>query len=635
MRPAVPPQRGPHRVDERYPRPDLVREGWTDLCGPWAFAYDDDGVGLEQRWQRSSAPFDRRIVVPFPPESALSGIGDTSAHPVVWYRRTVTVEEAGTAALAGDRLVLHLGAVDHRATVWVDGERVGDHEGGHTPFSLDVTDALPSPPAAFSVVVRAEDPVGDATQPRGKQTWLDEAAGLWHPRTTGIWQPVWLERRPATAVERLTWTPDLPGARVRLTAQLTSRVTAAPQRPVRLSVVLRLADEVLAEQTVRVTGDTVTLDVALPDAADSRRLQRLLWSPERPTLLDAEVRLLDGDVLLDEVRSYVGYRSATVADGAFLLNGRPYAVRAVLEQGFWPESHLAAPSDQALRREVELIKELGFTGVRVHQKVEDPRFLHWCDRLGLLVWAELPSAYAYSPDTVQRLTAEWLEVLRRDASHPCIVTWVALNESWGVPHAADVPAQQQLARALAALTRAVDPSRPVISNDGWEHVDSDILSVHDYTADPDLLRERYADRDALDRLLADGRPWRSRVCLPGQPTEGRPVVLSEFGGISWAVDAEPGAWGYTCAQDADEYLDRLTAVLDAVRSARPLAGWCYTQLTDTATETNGLLDGARRPKLPLAQLRAAITGQGRPSGSRTVELVRPLTGPRLAPAGQA
>jgi beta-galactosidase/beta-glucuronidase len=599
-------------VDERYPRPDLVRDGWTDLCGPWAFAYDDEGLGLTQRWQRSAAAFDREIVVPFPPESELSGIGDPSEHPVVWYRRVVTVEEAGTADLGSDRLVLHFGAVDYRATVWVDGQQVGGHEGGHTPFSLDITDALSSPASSFAVVVRAEDQVGDATQPRGKQTWGREPAGLYHPRTTGIWQPVWCERRSATAVERLTWTPDVSAAKVRLTA----RLTAVPRRPVLLAVTLRLADDVLAEQTVRVTGSSVTVDIALPEAADSRQLPRLLWSPDRPTLLDAEVRLIDGDVLLDLVRSYVGYRSVDVDDGVFLLNNRPCVVRAVLEQGFWPESHLAAPAPDSLRREVELIRSLGFNAVRVHQKIEDPRFLYWCDRLGLLVWSELPSAFAFSPVAVQRLTSEWLEVLDRDAGHPCIVTWVVLNESWGVPHAAEIRAQRDFAQALAALTRAVDPSRPVISNDGWEHVDSDILSIHDYTPDPERLLERYDHRDSVDRVVADGRPWRSRIRLAGQPTDGRPVA------------AEPGAWGYTSAQDAEQYFDQLAAVFAAVTAARSLAGFCYTQLTDTATETNGLLDGGRRPKLPLQQLRALITGQGAVDASTSglVELLRPRDG---------
>jgi hypothetical protein len=619
MRLDLPTTVGPAAIDSRYPRPDLVRQGWTDLRGRWAFAYDDERVGLQQRWQRSGEAFDRQIVVPFPPESPASGIGDHGEHPVLWYRRVVSLEEACFEVGSGDRLVLHLGAVDHRATVWVDGQQVGQHEGGHTPFSLDITDALPSDAGAFALVVRAEDEVGDPTQPSGKQTWLPEAAGLLHPRTSGIWQPVWLERRGPVAVERLTWTPDLPVARVRLTA----RLTAAPPRPVQLAVTLRLAGEVLAEQVVRVTGASVAVDVALPDAADCRRMQRLLWSPDRPTLLDAEVRLLDGEVLLDEVSSYVGYRSVEVDHSGFLLNGRPLAVKAVLEQGFWPESHLAAPTDDALRREVELIKELGFNAVRIHQKVEDPRFLHWCDRLGLMVWAELPSAYAFSPVTVRRLTDEWLEVLERDAGHPCIVTWVVLNESWGVSFLAQVEAQRQFAQALTSLTRAVDPSRPVISNDGWEHVDSDVLSIHDYAQDPAMLHERYADRESLDRTLEHGRPWRSRLLLPGQPTASRPVVLSEFGGISWAVRAEPGAWGYACAQDAEQYADRLASLFAAVTASRSLAGSCYTQLTDTATETNGLLDAARRPKLPMQELRAAIAGRAAVPSRGPVELVRP------------
>ncbi len=603
-------------LDERYPRPLMVREGWTDLCGVWRFAVDDDDRGLRERWQLRTDPYDRAIVVPFPPESAMSGVHDPAPHPVVWYRREVSVH-----GLTGgsDRLVLHLGAVDHRATVWVDGQCAGGHEGGHTPFSLDVTDLLTPGAPTFVVVVRAEDPVADPCQPRGKQTWLAEASGLHHPRTTGIWQPVWLERRPEVAVTHLTWTPDLPGARVGLAVELSR----GPREPVRLTVVLRLGDEVLAEQSVRVVDAHLRFDVALPALADGRQHSRLLWSPEHPTLLDAEVRLHAGDAQVDRVTSYVGLRSTAAKDGVLLLNGRPYALRAVLAQGLWPASHLAAPSPQALRREVELVRELGFTGVRVHQKVEDPRFLHWCDRLGVVVWAEMPSAYAFAPRAVQRLTAEWLEVLRRDASHPSIVAWVPLNESWGVPQAEDVAAQRSYASALAALTRAVDPTRPVVSNDGWEHVDSDIVGIHDYSADPEDLARRYGSRQEVDRLLAEGRPWRRRVSLPGQSDRGQPVVLSEFGGTSWGPADSPEAWGYSTVQDGTQFLARLEALFSAVRSAGPLAGSCYTQLTDTATETNGLLDAERRPKLPMAVLRAAVTGTAAVAAPRQALAVVP------------
>jgi hypothetical protein len=415
---------------------------------------------------------------------------------------------------------------------------------------------------------------------------------------------VWLERRAAVAVERLTWTPDVPGGRVRLAAQLSRR----PPQHVTLEITLRLGEQVVAQQSVRLTEQSTVLDVGIPLAADSRQLERLLWSPERPTLLDAELRLLQDGRLRDRVTSYVGFRSVEVADGRFLLNGRVHPLRAVLEQGFWPQSHLAAPDAGALRREVELAKELGFNGVRLHQKVEDPRYLHWCDRLGLLVWVEMPSAYRFGVTGMARLTREWLEVLQRDASSPSVVTWVPFNESWGVPHIDQVDAHRRGAAALAELTRAVDPSRPVIANDGWENAHSDIVGVHDYTGDPLELQLRYGDAAALAGMLDGGRPWRRRLCLPEHQDRTSPVVLSEFGGVSCAPGSA-AAWGHVTVHGSGPLRTKLQELFGAVHASTALAGFCYTQLTDTACETNGLLDADRRPKLPVEQLRAIVTGQ--------------------------
>ncbi len=347
MRNVAPPWPEVTAGDERYPRPDLVRPYWTDLCGLWGFAEDPEDRGLRERWQDRSDPYDRSIVVPFPPESTLSGIADGEPKPIVWYRRSVH-RDASLALSDSERLVLHFGAVDYRATVWVNGQRVGEHEGGHTPFSLDVSDALALHPDVLVVVVRAEDPPADADQPRGKQTSMRWAAGLFHERTTGIWQPVWLERRPQLALERLAWTPDVPAARIRLAVQLT----AVPARPLVLGVTLRLGDEILAEQTLRLCAQSGELELTLEAAADGRQLARLLWSPEQPTLLDADVRLSECRRELDRVRSYTGLRSVEVFDSRFLLNGRVYPIRGVLGQGYWPDSHLAAPSSAALRREV-------------------------------------------------------------------------------------------------------------------------------------------------------------------------------------------------------------------------------------------------------------------------------------------
>ncbi|NAZ87369.1 glycoside hydrolase family 2 protein [Kineococcus indalonis] len=601
--------------DGTHPRPQLLRERWTDLSGTWQLALDDERRGLGARWQHLADPgersvFDRDVVVPYPPESPASGVGETGPHPVVWYRRTLRLADVDgwEAVREGHRVVLRFGAVDHAAQVWLDGALLGGHEGGQTPWHVDLTDVLdPADPGAEHVlVVRAEDDPRDVTQPRGKQDWQDEPHDIWYFRTTGIWQPVWCEVVPPLAVEHLTWTPDVPAGAVHLDLSLT----AAPTGPVAVDVRLELGGRVLAEHRVRVEQQHTRTTVTLPAMANGQGLQQLLWSPEHPRLVDAAVRVLAGEEVLDEVASYLGLRSAGTGGGAFLLNGHPYYVRSVLEQGYWPASHLAAPDAAALRREVELIKELGFNAVRVHQKVEDPRFLHWADRLGLLVWGETANAYAFTPQAVQRLTREWMEVVHRDAGHPCVVTWVPLNESWGVQHIAASSAQQHYATGLAALTRALDPSRPVVSNDGWEHTDSDLWTVHDYADTGAELAGRYGSAAAVRELLAGTGPAGRRLRLPGGAERGQPVMLTEFGGVRYAPAAPAGTtWGYSTAADAEDFAARLADLLAAVHASPVLAGFCYTQLTDTVQEANGLLDEDRRPKLPVERIRAIITGE--------------------------
>jgi beta-galactosidase/beta-glucuronidase len=611
--------------DGTHPRPQLLRDGWTDLCGTWQLAFDDARAGRDAGWAELTdlgdrAVFDRDVTVPFPPESAASGVGDAGPHAVCWYRRGLRladVADAGAVTRQGSRVVLRFGAVDHSADVWLDGALLGSHEGGQTPFAFDVTRALTAgaPEDEHVLVVRAHDDPRDVTQPRGKQDWQDEPHGIWYARTSGIWQPVWCEVVPAVAVEHLAWTPDLPAAAVHLGITLRE----APAEPVTVAVRLELDGHLLAEHRVRVAEQRTRTTVAVPALLNGQARHDLTWSPEAPRLVDATVRVLgagpvtDGDRVLDEVSSYLGLRSAGVGGGAFLLNGLPYRLRAVLAQGFWPDSHLAAPDAAALRREVQLARDLGFNAVRVHQKVEDPRFLFWADRLGLLVWGETANAFAFSPEAVRRLTTEWLDVVHRDISHPCIVTWVPLNESWGVHDIATDPAQRAYATALTALTRAVDPSRPVVSNDGWEHVDSDLWTVHDYAGTGAVLARRYGAaglRDSLEDPGPAGRVTR----LPGGTDRGQPLVLSEFGGVRYTPAlpddrARQRTWGYSTAADAEDFARRLTDLFDAVHGSPALAGSCYTQLTDTMQEANGLLDERREPKLPVERLRRIVTGR--------------------------
>jgi beta-galactosidase/beta-glucuronidase len=583
----------PRPAAAQHPRPQLTRPDWSDLSGRWQFGYDDRDVGLAERWQERSDVFDRTIVVPFPPESRASGIGDRGFHRVMWYRRTFPANYP-----TGRCLLLHFGAVDYRAQVWVNGHLVAVHTGGHTPFSADITQALVEDGDQV-VVVRVEDDPHDFEQPRGKQDWELQPHAIWYHRTSGIWQPVWLEPVPQTRVSELRWTPDVDEAVLRLEV----RLHRADQRALRLRVVLTLHGQVIADDIGAVRGSRHARTIPLQQTDMTLGRRTVLWSPGTPNLIEAQLTVLDGDDVVDEVSSYTAMRSISATERRIRLNGRPYFLRLVLDQGFWPESHLAAPDADALRREVEMVRELGFNGVRLHQRIADPRFLYWCDRLGLLVWAEMPAAYEFSPRMVERLTAEWLEVMRRDYNHPCVVAWVPINESWGVPALERSPAQRELVRALYHLTKTLDPTRLAIGNDGWEQIVTDVLTVHDYSSRDGVLRQRYGDYAAVEDTLHRTQPGYRTVLLPGASRGTEPVVVSEFGGISYSPDSDSSWHGYAEVDNPEQLLERYRSLVDALLDTAAIAGFCYTQLTDTLQEKNGLLTEDRKPKLDPALVR--------------------------------
>lgn len=581
-----------------HPRPQLRRARWFDLCGEWDFAFDDGDRGEVERWFEGGGAFDRKILVPFPPESKLSGIHETAFHPVVWYRREFTLDEDMRSA----GLRLHFGAVDYRASVWVNGRLAITHEGGQTPFSADIAPLLKEG-AAQVIVVRAEDRPDNLQQPRGKQYWRQEPAYIWYHRTTGIWQPVWLEPMPAIAIDELRWTPDIELAGVQLVLRLHR---PAPEGwRVRIRLTGDQPARTLIDDSCTVEGDELRRHLQLSINSAAMRRRYLLWAPEHPNLIDAEIELLDeSGELVDRVESYFGLRRIEVQDGRFILNGVPTFLRLVLAQNYWPDSLLAAPSAEALRDEVELVRELGFNGVRIHQKIEDPRFLYWCDRLGLLVWGEAANAFAYSDCAAQMLAHEWLNAVRRDYNHPSIVTWVPLNESWGVPDLDRSMQQRDFVRALYYLTKAVDPTRPVIANDGWQHSVGDIFGVHDYAPTGEMLRERYADRNAIARTFREVRPHHRPLTTENREVGSEPIVISEFGGLTFRPGEDEEWFGYAQFEDAESLLAKYDELVSALLDSTALAGFCYTQLTDTEQETNGLLTADRKPKFDAALLRA-------------------------------
>ena len=580
--------------DTAYPRPQLVREQWQSLNGHWKFTFDDCCNFIHPT---EPIPWQHQIVVPFPPESQASGIGDRGFHPVCWYEREFDL------APGDQRVLLHFGAVDYSARVWVNGFLVAEHEGGHTPFCADITQALRAAGPQL-LTVRAEDDPHDLAKPRGKQDWQLEPHSIWYPRTTGIWQTVWLERVGRTYIGQVRWTPHFAGF------EIGNETVVAGDKLDGLSVEVKLwhGDKMLADDRYMVVGHEANRRIGLSDPGIDDSRNELLWSPERPTLLQAEITLWQGTRVLDRVRSYTALRSASITRDRFMLNGRPYPLRLVLDQGYWPDTLLAAPNDEALRRDVELAKAMGFNGVRKHQKIEIPRYLYWADRLGLLVWEEMPSAYRFTTTAIKRTVSEWTQVIERDYSHPCIIAWVPFNESWGVPDLTSLQPHRNAVEALYHLTRTLDPTRPVIGNDGWEASATDILGIHDYDSQPEHLAQRYGSLVRADEVVDRRRPGGRVLTLDGYPHRGQPIVLTEFGGIAFIKcpsSAQTRAWGYATAADQEEFHSRYRALMDVVNDIGMFSGYCYTQFADTFQEANGLLCADRTPKLPLEVIAAA------------------------------
>ena len=580
-------------IECAYPRPQLERDGWLCLDGPWKFRFDDQ---RDFKQPKDILDWPQEILVPFPPESRKSGIGDRGFHKSCWYQRDFHI------ARGEGRTILHFGAVDYAASVWVNDWMVAFHEGGHTPFWTDITSVLDDS-GRQTVSVLAEDDPHDLNKPRGKQDWQLEPHAIWYPRTTGIWQTVWIEQVASTYIGTIRWTPHLENFALTLEAKMLGDALD----DLELEAVVSHDGKLIARDRYLVVDGEVHRQIILSDPGIDDYRNEMLWSPERPTLLQAEIRLLHRGQVIDDIRSYAALRSVNVLRDRFMLNGRPYLLRMVLDQGYWPDTLLAAPDDDALRRDVELAKAMGFNGVRKHQKIECPRYLYWADRLGLLVWGEMPSAYRFTRVAINRTLREWTEALQRDYSHPSLIVWVPFNESWGVPDLTAIIEHRHAVQALYYLTKTLDATRPVIGNDGWESTATDIIGIHDYDANTEQLRQRYGVPS--EQLFDRRRPGGRVLTLDGYPHRGQPIMLTEFGGI--AYDKSPIAgrvrtWGYSIAETDEQFAEKFCALMAAVIETPLFSGFCYTQFCDTFQEANGLLCDDRTPKLPLAQIAEAV-----------------------------
>ena len=527
-----------------YPRPDFRRAEWVNLNGEWEFGAGEKPI------------FDRVIVVPYCAESQLSGVGDMLGD-VVWYRRRFD-------APAAERMAMHFGAVDYRATVWVNGVEVARHEGGHTPFTADISAVVHE--GDNTVVVRAEDPLRDKTIPRGKQFWGERPESIFYTPTTGIWQTVWLEPLPARRIESLRMIPDLAAG----------------------AVDFELAGEGLAELSVTFEGEVVGTWSGEPGTGRIVLEHVSPWRPGWPALYGVEATLHDRDAkVADRVGTYFGLRSVECKEGRFWLNGEPFVQRLVLDQGYFPGGLMTAGSAEDLRRDIEVAKAMGFNGARKHQKVEDPIWLYYADVLGFLAWSEMPSFHTHSADAERRLAAEWADVVRRDRGHPSVVAWVPANESFGL-HDVEPSVRSRFLVTMYELTHELDSTRPVVSNDGWEHSLTDMCTLHDYTLAADFARRYRTVEAALDGTASGHAAYD-----PGYTYRGEPILVTEFGGVQVSGS---GGWGYSDVR-GDELLMVYRALIEGLMDSGPVQGFCYTQLTDVEQEKNGLLSFEREPKL--------------------------------------
>lgn len=578
-----------HKYVKDYPRPQWVRDEWQLLNGEWSFRFDDSFEGEGNKWY-SKLHADRTIQVPFTYETKASGIGEEQFHPCVWYERNVSIP----AAVSGKRVMLHFQAVDYLAKLWVNGVYIGSHEGGYSAFSFDITDAVELG-EDNRITVRVED--GNSTmQPRGKQRWIDKNYGCWYVQTTGIWQSVWLEYVDVYHVNSTKITPKLEDASVTFEYELGSTIRSF--EGLTLQTIIRYDGKLIRSTETHVDRKFIKVDLSVMNDVGEWKVHA--WHPNHPNLYDAEVILKKDGQPVDTVYTYFGMRSIRIKGNRVLLNNYVYYQRLLLDQGYWEDTHLTPPSEEALIDDIEKTLALGFNGVRKHQKLEDPRFLYWADRKGLLVWSEFPAAYEFGDDAVHRLTKEWTEVVRQHYNHPSIVTWVPFNESWGIKNVSTDRKQQQFTESIYHLTKAYDQMRPVVVNDGWEHTVSDIITLHDYEELGTVLEARYKDKDAL--LSCEVSHDKSRYAFAnGYSYKGQPVMISEYGGIAFKSEA---GWGYgNQVKNDEEFLARYEGITQAIKNLDYVSGFCYTQLTDVQQEVNGLLTIHREPKIDMEKIK--------------------------------
>lgn len=568
-----------------YPRPQFERSEWVNLNGQWSYTFDFSRSGMDRELFRSES-FDGQITVPFAPQSELSGVGFTDFIPEMWYQRKIEIP----AGWDGKRILLHFGAVDYIASVYIDGKIAGRHWGGSSSFAIDIT-RLVSAGKTHNLVIRVEDDERSGEYAKGKQCGRYAQFGCEYTRTTGIWQTVWMEAVHKDGLKDVYVIPDLDQSRFVFRPEYY-----AVQQGQKLRIRVMDNGKTVGEKTIPATAQS---------QAEITVRKVKTWSPEDPFLYDIEYDVLsaDGEVI-DHVKAYAGMRKVQVIGNRIYLNDEPVYLRLVLDQGFYPDGIWTAPTDEALKHDIELSMAAGFNGARLHQKIFEPRFHYWADRLGYLTWGESASwgANINRIGSARNFLTEWEETVIRDRNHPSIIMWTPFNETWEHPDNRETAREAcRFVSDIYDLTKDLD-YRPCHDVSGNYHVKTDIFSVHQYEQDTVKFKAWLAP--------VDGKVRQHDLENREVEYDGQPYLVDEYGGVKWVVGQEFSeiSWGYGNApKTLDEFYSRIEGLTDAILSFDHICGYCYTQLTDVEQEQNGIYNYDRTEKFDMERIRAIFS----------------------------
>ncbi len=574
-------------IDLSYPRPLLKRNSFFNLNGKWDFLLEDKDVG-EREPRFKQFPKDCfQINVPFCYQSINSGINIQKRYDTVWYHRNAHFDYKDD-----QRVILHFDAADYLTYVYVNAKLVGKHQGGYTSFAFDITDYLIDGNA--SIAVRCDDTY-DLHQPRGKQKWREESFGCWYQEVNGIWKDVWAEVVEDVHIDNIRLTPKRDGI-MNLNISLNKLL-----KGITADIEVYLDDELVAKQSHELLSKEENIDVLLGKIA--------YWGIDNPILYDVKITLSNDDA----ISSIFGYRFIEAKQGKLFLNDKPLFMRLTLEQGYYPEGIYTFKDKKQMVDEINYILEAGFNGLRMHQKVEDDRFYYLCDIKGLIAWSEMPSSYDFDDNTRSNALREWKEVLTQHYNHPSILVWTPCNESWGVPGIRHNKEQQDFLDELYDLTKAFDPIRLVVSNDGWEHCKTDLITLHNYTQNPEEFKKVFVDE--LLAILKENKKVDEKMDFvpfaDGYHYEGQPILIDEFCGTGYNVASRNDGWGYGMnVNSKEEFYDRYEKLVKVATDSELVSGWCMTQMSDVYQEINGLLTFSREKKYDFDRIKKINTYKG-------------------------